>query len=81
MSMRVKEVVGSQWNKARKEVFESNINKFSLLLVDANMPVRTYVTYRILLWCVLHISNNTRAKLLIGTVSTYAKLSGFHCEL
>lgn len=81
MSMRVKEVVGSQWNKARKEVFESNINKFSLLLVDANMTVRIYVTYRILLWCVLHISNTTRAKLIIGTVSTYAKLSGFHCEL
>jgi hypothetical protein len=51
MSMRVKEVVGSQWTKARKEVFENNINKFSLLLVDANMVVRTYVTYRILLLC------------------------------
>ncbi len=65
--MRNKEVAGSQWSKARKELFENNINKLSLLLVAANMPVRTYVTNRILLWCVLHISNNTRAKLLIGT--------------
>ncbi len=81
MSLRVKEVAGSQWLKARKELFESNLNKLSLLLVDANMAVRTNVTYRILLWCVLHISNYTRAKFLFGTQSTYAKLSGLQCEM
>ena len=47
-SLRNKEVAGSQWAKAKKELFNNNLNKFSLLLVDTDEQVRTYVTYRIL---------------------------------
>jgi hypothetical protein len=43
-SLRIEEVAGSQWPKAKRELFENNLHKFTLLMVDHDEQV--HLLYR-----------------------------------